>query len=330
MSLNIKEIARLAGVSTTTVSMVINGKASDYRISPKTEAKVLQIVQEQGFTPNSYARGFRMAKTQTIGLVVPDLTNWFFSQLSREIEVIARHENHQVFIACSDDNEKTEAKVVQNLVGRKIDGLIVASVMKKAQIAKEMQEIDIPVVYIDRRIESEHVSWVASDNLKGAFDLTSLILSRGGRDLFYLGGTKEISTSKNRVKGFQQALETHGVAFDSNHLYQDNYTITSGYNLMKKIHADFGQVPDSFITGSFTLLEGALTFIKEKTGELKNDLLIGTYDDHPLLDFLSVNIPSVRQNTEKMAQTAFEMILAALSGEKAIHHEIIQPTLISR
>jgi len=289
MAKTIEEIAKLAGVSKTTVSLVINEKASSYRISAKTQSKIRKIVELEGFVPNVYARGFRMKKTRTIGLVVPDLTNWFFSQICREIELLARNESYQVFIGSSDDKESTEFEVIQNFVDRKVDGLIVASVMKKDKITKDILKIKIPVIYIDRRIETDRVSWVASDNFKGAFDLVNLLCSRGVSTPYYLGGTPEISTSINRIQGYREALAVNGLEFDSGFVFQDNYTIQAGYRLMAKIFQRDGTLPKAFVAGSFTLLEGALRFIKDQEGGFPRGIQIATYDDHPLLDFLSMS-----------------------------------------
>ncbi len=330
MPKTIEEIAKIAGVSVTTVSLVINGKASDYRISAKTQERIKRIVGTEGFTPNQYARGFRMKKTSTIGLIVPDLTNWFFSQLCREIELIARKEHYQILIASSDDNESTEYQAISNLVNRNVDGLIIASVMKKDRITNEILSVEIPIVYIDRRIETDKVSWVTSDNFRGAFELTDLICSRGAKEPFYLGGTEKISTSKNRIKGFKEALKKNRLAFNPDNVLQDDYTIPAGYRLMKKVYEKRKEGPDSIITGSYTLLEGALRFLNEKMDGIPDELIIGTYDDHPLLDLLTKKIPSVRQNTEIMGQTAFNMLTRAIKGEEKIRHEIVEPTLIPR
>jgi len=326
----IQEIARLAGVSKTTVSLVINGKGSSYRISNKTQKKILDIVERERFTPDQYARGFRLKKTQTLGLVVPDFTNWFFSQICYETELFARHHHHQVFIACSDDDEETEIKVVQNLIARKIDGLIVASVMKNDQMTQEISNYKIPVVYIDRRIESDTVSWVTSDNFQGTYELVSYMCSKKLKDICFLGGLKNISTSQHRLQGYRKALEDQGIEYDPAKVFQRDYTREAGFHLAGEMVEKRQGFPQAFLTGSLTLLEGALQYIKKTLGNIPETLHIGTFDDHPFLDFLSVPIPSVRQDTRKISRTALEMISGALSGRSTIQQKIIKPLLIIR
>ena len=326
----INEIAKLAGVSKTTVSMVINGRGSKYRISKKTQKKIISIVEKNNFTPSQVARGFRLKKTQTIGLIVPDLTNWFFSGISHEIEVFARKNNHQVLIACSDDDENTELAVIKNLHARRVDGLIIASVMKKEQVTSDIIGLNIPIVYIDRRIESDNVSWVASDNFKGAYDIVSFMCKQGSSEICYIGGLKNISTSKNRLKGYRQALYDNGVPYRPELVYQKDYTIASGYDLAKELYSQRNKPPESIFTASLTLLQGTLEFITEKHGEIPQSMHIGTYDDHPFLDYMSLKISSVRQDIYKISKVATEMIFDALSGKQSVQHEIIKPKMIIR
>lgn len=330
MSKTIEEIASLAGVSKSTVSMVINGRGSEFRISKQTQKKILDIVKEKNFTPNQVARGFRLKKTQTIGLIVPDLTNRFFSEISHDIEVLARKSDHQVLIACSDDHEKTEYEAIQNLHARRVDGLVIASVMKKEQITKDIVGLKIPVVYIDRRIESQNVSWVASDNFQGAYDLVNHMCRQKGGGICYLGGLENISTSKNRLKGYRQALEDNNMPFCPEHVFQKDYTIASGYELAQKMYTALNGRPRSFFTASLTLLEGALQFVTETEGHIPDSIQIGTYDDHPFLDYMSAKICSVRQDTNQIASTATEMIFDALAGKPAVQHKIIKPLTILR
>jgi len=333
VSKTISEIADIAGVSKTTVSLVINGRGEAYRISKKTQRKIRSIVEDNNFVPDQYARGFRLKKTQTIGLVVPDLTNWFFSQISYEIEALARKLDHQLLIACSDDDEDTEFKVIKNLHARRIDGLIIASVMRKDTITKEILNLNIPVVYIDRRIESENVSWVSSDNYQGAYDLINHMCSCGLQKICFLGGLENISTSKNRLRGYRDALDANGLFYDPSMVHQEDYTISSGYKMAERALADQAGKVDGIFTSSLTLLEGTLKYFRDNKKNLNRTphlIQIGTYDDHPFLDYLSINISSVRQDIGKMAEVAVEMTRDMLDGKEVTKHEVVRPSLIIR
>jgi len=157
--------------------MLINDKTKKYRISEYTEKKVRKIIKQHNFSPHQYARGFRLKRTKTIGLVVPDLINRYFGELSRNIEYVSRQNGYNVFIISSDD-ENIEKKVIGELLSRSVDGLIIASVTKEdGLIYKELLH-NTPTVFIDRSIESATHSWVSSDNYKGAFDLVEYMCSK--------------------------------------------------------------------------------------------------------------------------------------------------------
>ena len=330
MNKTIAEIAKLANVSKTTVSLVINGHGSKHRISKNTQQKVLEIVKKTDFTLSQVARSFRLKKTQTIGLIVPDLTNWFFSGISYEIEIFARKYHHQVLIACSDDNEKTEYQVIKNLKAHRVDGLIIASVMKKEQVTKDIMGLDIPVVYIDRRIESDNVSWVASDNYQGAYDIITHMCKQNADDIYYIGGLKNISTSKNRLKGYHRALQDNHLPFRPEIVFQKDYSMASGYELARKIYTEHNKFPPAIFTASLALLEGVLKCIKDTLGEIPGSIRIGTFDDHPFLDYMSPKICSVRQDTEQIAKSSAEIIFDALSGRPWVQQKIIKPRTIIR
>lgn len=330
MPKTIDEIAEIAGVSKTTVSLVINGRGEKYRISKKTQKRILGIVEDNNFVPDQYARSFRLKKTQTIGLIVPDLTNFFFSKMAYEIELLARKLDHQILIACSDDDEDTELQVISNLHARRIDALIIASVMKKDKITKDVLNLNIPVVFIDRRIESENISWISSDNYQGAFDLIDHMCALGLKKICFLGGIESISTSRNRLRGYQDALRANGIAYDPSLVYQSTYTTSSGYDMTEQALSNNGMSVDGLFTSSLTLLEGTLKFLRAHGEKVPGHLQIGTYDDHPFLDYLSVTIPSVRQNISQMAQVAVEMIRDMLAGKEVIKHEVVKPELVIR
>jgi LacI family sucrose operon transcriptional repressor len=223
-----------------------------------------------------------------------------------------------------------ELDAIKNLHARRVDGLIIASVMKKEQVTSDIIVLNIPVVYIDRRIESDNVSWVASDNFRGAYDIINYMCKQGSSEICYIGGLKNISTSKNRMKGYRQALEDNGIPYRPKLVYQKDYTIASGFKLAKELYSQRNEPPESIFTASLTLLQGALEFITKKHGEIPPSMHVGTFDDHPFLDNMSVKICSMRQDTHKISQVAIEMIFDALSGKQSVRHKIIKPKMIIR
>ena len=326
--MNIAQIAKLAGVSKTTVSFVFNDKAAQHKISPNVRKRVLDIAEKNDYIPNQNARGLRLKKTQTLGLVIPDLQNWFFAELSHSVEQVARSRGFQVFITCSEGDDGIESEIIRNLISRSVDGLIVASATKKDQLTRNLPG-NIPAVYIDRRIQTRTVSWVSSDNYQGAYDVVSHMCARGARDIFYFGGIEGIITSRDRLAGYKKALEDNQIVFHDKQVFHGDFTASSGYRMAREALAVHNGFPKAFFTASYTILEGILQFIKENVPATPANVRAGTFDDYPLLDHLPLRINSVRQDCRAMAQAAFELLEDYSLGRKA-RNRIIPVKLIVR
>jgi LacI family sucrose operon transcriptional repressor len=326
----IGDVARLAGVSKTTVSLIINGKSRSCRIRSATERRVLAIIKAEGYVPSRYARGLRSRRTQTIGLVAPDLVNPFFARLNQALEQVARRAGHQLLVGCSEDDPALEREVVANLVSHQIDGLIVASVLDESGLRSRRAACVIPTVYVDREIAVGNASSVASENLEGACEAVSFLLRQGAGEIAYLGGPRSLSTSRHRFAGYRRALAEHRMRFDTQLVAHGDWAPESGREMMTRVMARRGGLPQAVFTASYTLLEGALAAVTESCGRVPEELRIATFDDHPLLDFLPGRITSVRQDTTRLADEAFQMLMRALSGERAVEHRRVPTILVRR
>lgn len=330
MKHTIKEIALAAGVSTTTVSLVMNGKAMANRIHPDTEKKILDLVQKLNYVPNKNAQRFRTSKSEIIGFIAPDATNPFFSNLSYALEQVSKQNGYQLLIGYSDDQVETEAEVIKNLLSYSIDGLIIASATNTDDVVRNIKTGTIPAVFIDREINSQNISSVSSDNFQGAFDAVNHLCSLGVKDIYHIGGLPQFSTTQKRLAGFIQALKTNDLRVDDSKILQRDYQTSSGYQMMKQIYERNQSLPQSIFTGSYSLLEGCLQFINDVYHTIPQNIRIATFDDHPLLDFLPNKIISVLQDTEQLAKEAVRVILDVLQGVPHVENRKIMPKLIIR
>ncbi|HZP11575.1 MAG TPA: LacI family DNA-binding transcriptional regulator [Nevskiaceae bacterium] len=322
---NLEEIAKAARLSKTTVSLILNDKGDQYRINPKTQERVVALARSRGYAPNQNARSLRMDKTQTLGLVVPDLTNYFFAELSKAFEAAARRGGFEIFITCSDDSAEIERNAIRNLYSRKVDGLVVASVASESALAD--YEAHVPTVFIDRQPSGRQHSWITSDNHAGARLLIDHLIGAGKRDIWYIGGLKGLSTSKDRLAGYKAALAKHRIPFDAQRVSHGAFTWESGYQQAKALFARKPASPTCIFTASFTLFEGVMRYIQETRRWIPADLQLATFDDHPLLDFLSTRVPSVQQDCAAIAEAAFNALVSAKAAERRMR---IAPRLITR
>ena len=205
--MKLDEIAQLAGVSRTTASYVINGKAEQYRISTKTRDRVMAVVEQHGFHPDHGASSLRRGSSRTIGLVIPDLGNSSYAHLAKLLESKVRAAGFQLIITCTDDNPATEKDVVNGLLSRKLDALIVASCLYDDGDQGYYRHIlsgGTPVIAIDRVMSPELFASIASEDEEGALQLTEHLLSSHPSSIVLLGARPELNVSQRRERGFKK------------------------------------------------------------------------------------------------------------------------------
>lgn len=322
-------IAAEARVSKTTVSLVLNGKSADYRISRETEQRVLALAKRYGFRPNQLARSLRLKRTGTIGVVVSDITTTFFSHLVRHIEIAAQEHGCHVIIANTGDDPAVESNAVDTLLAKSVDGLIVSTVDKEETLRRNNRRIGVPIVYIDRVIDGPNVHCVTTDNRHGMQMLTRHLLRQGLTDIAYLGGLPHLSTHIERLEGFRDAFGWCNRRPDPSRVVDGGFTRRFGRELTATLLAQSDRLPQAIIAAAFPLFEGMLDHFGH-TGGVPAELRLATFDDHPLLDWLRVPVSSVRQDCEGIGRTAFATLLAASRGEEAPRTQTLKPIFIDR
>lgn len=325
--MTLDEIAKLAGVSKTTASYVINGKAQKYRISEKTQRKVMAVVDEHNYRPDLAASTLRAGQSRSFGLIIPDLENTSYARLAKLLEQNSRSAGYQILIACSDDDPETEKSVVHALVSRKVDALFVASVIPEASdYYIDLQNRGTPVIALDRPLDDEHFSCVISEDFGGAFELTKSVLSDGVTTVGLIGALPELNISRERELGFKKAIKQHQAQYTIG--YGEHFNRADGKKVLSD-WCDSGQLPDAIVTTSYTLLEGVLDVLLERP-ELASKLKIATFGDNRLLDFLPMPINSLPQQFELIADSAMALALNAASKRYQPGVELVPRKIVVR
>lgn len=306
--MTLDEIAKLAGVSKTTASYVINGKAQKYRISEKTQQKVMAVVNEYNYRPDHAASALRAGNSRSFGLIIPDLENTSYARLAKLLEQNSRQAGYQILIACSDDDPEIEMTVAEALVSRRIDALFVASSIPNANdYYLKMQNLGTPVIAIDRPLDDEFFACVISEDYGAAFDLTSSLLSEAVQTVGLIGALPELNISQERQLGFESALKSNQRQYMMG--YGEHFNREEGRRVFEQwIQND--TLPDAVVATSYTLLEGILDVLMEHPEVLKN-IHLATFGDNRLLDFLPIKINSLPQQFEVIADSALALALNA-------------------
>ena len=308
--MKLSDIARLAGVSVTTASYVINGKAEQQRISSTTVERVRAVVEEHGFTPNPQAAGLRSRHTRTLGFILPDLENPSYARIAKQLEQGARARGYQLLIASSDDAPDSELQLLKLFRARRCDALFVASCLPADDDSYcQLQDLGMPIIAIDRTMDPTRFCSVISDDCEASFNLTRSLLQPVPRQIALIGARPELSVSQARAAGFAQALEgfegevliEHGAAFSRE----------CGRRLIDDLLARLGHFPEALVTTSYVLLQGMFDALLEHPNQ-QPPLRLATFGDTQLLDFLPLPVNAMGQQHQLIAEKALQLALAAI------------------
>jgi LacI family transcriptional regulator, sucrose operon repressor len=322
----ISDIAALAGVSKATASLVLNGRGKELRVAKETRERVLTLAQQHHYQPSIHARLLRDDRSHTLGLVVPEITNHGFAVFSHELENLCREAGLQLLISCTDENAGQEMVVVNNLVARQVDGLIVASSMLSDSDYVKLSE-QLPVVLFDRHMSDTQLPLVATDSITPTAELVERLARARPDEIYFLGGQPRLSPTKDRLAGFMQGLERAGVTPRPEWIIHGNYHPSSGYEMFAALCARLGRPPKSLFTAACGLLEGVLRYMSQHH-LLASDIRIASFADHYLYDSLSVPIDTVEQNVPRLAQECFSMLTQLIQGQDPEQNQIILPATL--
>lgn len=311
--MKLSDIARLAGVSLTTASYVVNGKAEQKRISPATVARVQAVVEAHGFRPDPQAAGLRRGQTRTLGFILPDLENPSYARLAKLLEQRARAQGYQVLIASSDDDPASERQLLELFAARRCDALVVASCLppEDPTLADLLAE-GLPVIGVDRVLDPTRFGSVVSDDRPASQQLTQSLLAPGLRQVALLGARPELNISREREAGFRLALE--GFAGEVRVMQGAQFSRECGRQMMESLLDEQAHLPDALVTTAYVLLAGVLDVLRER-GAWPRALRVGTFGDTQLLDFLPLPVNAMRQQHELIADAVLAQALRAIAGD---------------
>ena len=314
MPKTIEEIARDTGFSATTVWMVANGHASKYRISKATIRTVEEHIRRHGIVVNHAARSLKLRRTDTIGLVVPEIGNAFFARLMAGLEELCRSNGLVLLTASTNENPELEDRAVRTLWTRGVDGLIVAPCRSPDYGRLFAKNAKMPIVIVDRAFPGSPYPSVVSDNVEAGLALTRAVLATRAPLAAFLCGQPELPSIAGRIRGFAAACQEAGIAaWKDLILRAAENTVGAGRTFMEQL-LQRGLPPASFMCSSLMVLEGATQHLKERFGHIPPETVMGTFDDQESLDFLPNRVFSARQNERELASLAFAQLKELLSG----------------
>ncbi len=319
----ISDVAKRAGVSTLTVSRVINN--SSY-ISQETRERVERVIEELGYVPNALARSLRFKQTKTIALVLTDITNPFFTTLARGVEDVASEQGFSVIFCNTDESESEEAEYLNVLSQKQVDGILLVPACCEKDTIVSLQSRGAPVVLLDRRIPDAKVDTVRCDSEQGAYQVVRYLLGQGHRTIAILAGPQSISTSVDRVSGYRRAMSEAGLGPDMQFVYHAGFTQEGGHQMTKQVLTNKVR-PTALFAGNNFIAMGVFYALREVGLRVPDDISVVAFDDIPVEFVMDPFLTVVAQPAYEMGKQATELLLTRLAGEgPGEPQEIVLPT----
>ncbi|GAB1806144.1 MULTISPECIES: LacI family DNA-binding transcriptional regulator [Priestia] len=309
----IYDVAKLSGLSKTTVSRVINNHSY---VSEEKKNLVLKAMKELNYTPNPSARKLRGQVTTTIGVIVPRIVNPFFSYLVDSIEQVAYKNGYHVLIFQSNEDKEKELAFLNLLKTKQVDGIIMTSIENDWSIIEPFTESG-PILLCNEYVNNANVPIVRLDQYKGAYIGVKHLLEKGHRKIGYCTGGlfAEEGKDKDRNQGYQKALQEAGIEPDPKWIFVNQHSIEDGKQVVKKI-LSMEDRPTAIFTGSDEIAGGMMIEAKECDLKIPNDLAIIGFDDQPLAQMLDPKLTTIRQPIDQMGVKAMETLIDMLNDSE--------------
>lgn len=308
--LSLGDVAKSLGVSKTLISFVINGLGDERGISKKTQKLVLDKVKEMGYRPNAFARNLRRGNSKTIGVVVADISNPFYSKICRSIEDEAFRMGYNVLFCSSDENEEKEESLVNMLVERQVDGIILSPTRKAAGSLLNINKDIMPVLLIDRYFKNCNLQHVVVDNQHASYEAVSHLIENGHRNIGVLAISPVWSSvMKDRLSGYKNALKINGIRLKNDIIAEIDFDkiddLICGYlsEMIEKHNVT------ALFSLNNTLTVKAIRCLSKMNIKVPGDISILSFDDLEIFEILKPGISAIAQPVETLGRTATHILV---------------------
>lgn len=330
MAITINDIAKKAGVSLATVSRVLNKSP---HVSDTARRKVEQAIREFNYIPSAYARGLSRNQSNIIGVIVPEITNPFFSEVITGITEIGDKHNLNALFFNTDESIDKERRALRILQEYRVRGLIITPVTGENRYDREyiqlFENLNIPIVLVDRDIRNSDFTGVYFDDYAALFKPTSLLIENGHKDIVLFTGNPDHIVSKRRLEGYCDAFSAHQMAYNPKNLIPCDFSMESSYNLTRKLILDHN-LPTAFIGMTNMLSLGCLKALYEFGISIPDEVAFVGYDRLDVQDVFNMHLTLVEKDAKEMGRKATELLYDKIMGKKTSTRTILTPQMFIR
>jgi LacI family sucrose operon transcriptional repressor len=322
MAITLKDVAKKAGVTVTTVSRVLNNRGY---ISDKTRNKVYQVMKELNYQPNEIARSLSKKKSNIIGIIIPTVSHPFFSELSFYLEAYAYQKGYKIMLCNSQHDPKKEKEYTEMLRGNQVDGIIMAS---HTMEVSEYENLDLPIVTFDRQIEG--IPYISSDNYKGASLATNLLIDKGCKKLAYISGSLSLNLLANkRNEAFINIAQSRNVDYITAQTDMNVFNTQQYEGLIRNLFKEHPDI-DGVFASSDLIAANAIKVSRQFNKRIPEDIKVIGYDDIQMSSLLTPELTTIRQPIEEMSSLAIELLNKQINDDDVEIDNILPVALIER
>jgi LacI family transcriptional regulator len=312
-----------------TVSRVINNREG---VDLETQRKVEAAIEALDYVPNRVARGLLSQKTETIGLIVPDVVNPFFSPVVRGAETTARKAGYRVLLCNSEGDLRLEREYIEDLVSHRVEGLLLAPASDHSRHSVfPLLRRDFPLVLIDRALPDLDCDLIVSDSASGARRLVEHLIAVGHRDIAHLTDAEDTSTGRERLRGYQEALAAADIPYREDHVFRTTVDQIGGYRATQQVLA-LDPLPTAIFTVNNMTVVGAMQALRERGLSVPQDMALVCFDDVEHLAVLSPFLTVIDQPAETFGSLGAQLLLERISGKAGARSRriVLQTDLVVR
>jgi LacI family transcriptional regulator len=328
-TVTIRDVAKRAGVSPMTVSRVINGGA---QVSPGARARVEEAIAELGYVPSRLARGLSAQRTGTIAVVVPDVANPFFTLVVRGAEDVARRAGYGVILCDTRSDLGAERELIEEMIAHRVEGIVIAPVSDRSRDhLRRLAKFGVPFVLVDRTVPGIEADAVRGDSVDGARQLVEHLLSLGHRRIGLIVESDEVSTARERRRGYEQTLDAAGVPLDPALVAQATADPDGGFEGMRRLLA-LEERPTAVFTVNNLVALGAIEAVRDAGLEVPDDVALVCFDDIAYASRLYPFLTVMEQPAETFGTMSTQLLLERIDrrGPKRKHLVVLPAEFVVR
>lgn len=316
----LKDVARASGVSTATVSRVLSGNGY---VSKEVRKRVESVIVQLHYQPNGIARSLRSAKTQTIGVLVPDISNPYFMDLIRSFEEVVSAENYNIVIGSSSEKPEKEKKLIEVFLEKQVDALVLATSRDEiSDSVQRCQQQNVPLMLVDRSISGLEVDTIVEENVNGAYELVKYLIAAGHRKIAIINGTSPISTVLERQRGFELAMKDHHLPIPDGYVQQGGFNQESGYILCKRL-LKLGSPPTAIFCSNNFIAVGLIVAVNELGLSIPEDISVVSFGELLVPELIRPRLTAVIQDPVRVGSITGRLLLEKLERDSRSNVESI-------